>query len=64
MSIPNYLKINEQRIKNLPIQDLGTWNGNYDNKVFEKFEVVFDLRKKFPDKKINRADIIDFFLER
>jgi hypothetical protein len=61
MSVPNYLKINKQRIKNLPTQDLGAWNANYDNKVFDKFKVVLDLRERFPGKKINRADIINLF---
>ena len=63
MSLPNYLKDNSERIKSLPSQNLGAWNANYDHSEFSKFQVIKDLKSRFPDKTIRRADVVKLFQE-
>ena len=61
MPIPDYLIKNRQRIEDLPIQDLGTWNASYDNEAFDEFKIIRTLREQFPSKIIRRADIVNLF---
>jgi len=61
MPVPDYLKNNIGRINSLPPQNLPAWNSNYDNKVFNIFPVMGNLRRKFPNKIISRADIVNLF---
>lgn len=58
MPPPPYLQDCLGRINLLDDQNLGQWKSSYDHQVFNHFEVMLQLRERFPDKVINRADII------
>ena len=61
MPLPRYLTDSADRIKNMHPQLLGAWNANYDNPAFTHFPIMIELKDRFPNKVINRSDIITLF---
>jgi hypothetical protein len=63
MSLPHYLNVNADRIKKRQSQNLGAWDATYDHSAFDDFQVIKDLRSRFPNKTIHRADVVNLFQE-
>lgn len=58
MPLPEYLKKNVSRIKNQQVQDLGNWSTKYDAQEFRSFDIIGELQREFPRRKILREGII------
>ena len=63
MPLPDYLENNSFRINELPHQELGPWGAQYNAKEFHNFPVVQELNERFPQRTIQREDIVNLFLE-
>ena len=61
IKLPQYLSENKSRISNLKPQNLGPWNANYDNPVFETFAEYAEFKQRFPEKTVDRQDIVNLF---
>lgn len=61
MALPKYLEENRDRIRNNPPQKIPKWNKQYQHKSFEAFSVMRQLQERFPNRIIQRPDIVELF---
>ncbi|WP_025765302.1 8-oxoguanine DNA glycosylase OGG fold protein [Dyadobacter tibetensis] len=60
-SIPKYLLENHDRIINAPVQQITLWNASYDR--YKGYEVVNEIYKRFPNRNLQRKEVINLFSE-